>query len=170
VLIGVCLCPALELAQSLPPLTGTATAVVAELDGIIHPIASEYIDEAISQADATGADVVVIVLRTPGGLLDSTRDIVSRLIASRAPVVVFVGPSGARAASAGFILTIAADVAVMHPARTSERHTRCRARDSPPTRPRRTRPPCTGAIPRCAGVRAGPHNGHSVNLARRTLR
>jgi membrane-bound serine protease (ClpP class) len=115
VLIGVCLCPALELAQSPPPSTGTATAVVAELDGIIHPIASEYIDEAISQADATGADVVVIVLRTPGGLLDSTRDIVSRLIASRAPVVVFVGPSGARAASAGFILTIAADVAVMAP-------------------------------------------------------
>ena len=57
----------------------------------------------------------MIVLRTPGGLLDSTRDIVSRLIASRAPVVVFVGPSGARAASAGFILTIAADVAVMAP-------------------------------------------------------
>jgi membrane-bound serine protease (ClpP class) len=83
VLIGVCLCPALELAQSPPPSTGTATAVVAELDGIIHPIASEYINEAISQADATGADVVVIVLRTPGGLLDSTRDIVSRLIASR---------------------------------------------------------------------------------------
>jgi membrane-bound serine protease (ClpP class) len=58
---------------------------------------------------------VVIVLRTPGGLLDSTRDIVTRMIASHAPVVVFVGPSGARAASAGFILTIAADVAVMAP-------------------------------------------------------
>ena len=59
--------------------------------------------------------MVVIVLRTPGGLLDSTRDIVSRMITSRAPVVVFVGPAGARAASAGFVLTIAADVAVMAP-------------------------------------------------------
>ena len=113
-LIGLCVWPVLQFAQSRAP-THTPTAVVAELDGIIHPIATEYVDEAITQADAAGADVVVIVLRTPGGLLDSTRDIVSRIIASRAPVVVFVGPSGARAASAGFILTIAADVAVMAP-------------------------------------------------------
>ena len=57
----------------------------------------------------------MLVLRTPGGLLDSTRTMVSRMITSRAPVVVFVGPSGARAASAGFILLIAADVAAMAP-------------------------------------------------------
>jgi membrane-bound serine protease (ClpP class) len=114
VLIGLCVWPVLQFAQSRAP-ANNPTAVVAELDGIIHPIATEYVDEAITQADAAGADVVVIVLRTPGGLLDSTRDIVSRMIASRAPVVVFVGPSGARAASAGFILTIAADVAVMAP-------------------------------------------------------
>jgi membrane-bound serine protease (ClpP class) len=114
-LIGLCLWPAIHLAQSPQPSVKAPIAVVAELDGIIHPIATEYVDEAIAQADAAGADVVVIVLRTPGGLLDSTRDIVSRMIASRAPVVVFVGPSGARAASAGFILTIAADVAVMAP-------------------------------------------------------
>jgi membrane-bound serine protease (ClpP class) len=115
VLVGLCLCPALQLAQSRGASTDSPTAIVAELDGIIHPIAVEYIDEAIAQADDASADVVVIVLRTPGGLLDSTRDIVSRMIASRAPVVVFVGPAGARAASAGFILTIAADVAVMAP-------------------------------------------------------
>jgi membrane-bound serine protease (ClpP class) len=115
VLAGLCVWPALPLAQSPRTSTEAPTAVVAELDGIVHPIAAEYLDEAIAQADASGADVVVIVLRTPGGLLDSTRDIVSRMIASRAPVVVFVGPSGARAASAGFILTIAADVAVMAP-------------------------------------------------------
>jgi membrane-bound serine protease (ClpP class) len=90
-------------------------AVVAELDGVIHPVAAEYITGVIDLADASGAAVVVLVLRTPGGLLDSTRDIVSRMISSRTPVVVFVGPSGARAASAGFILTIAADVAVMAP-------------------------------------------------------
>jgi len=90
-------------------------AVVAELDGIIHPVSAEYLTSVIDQGDAAGADVVIIVLRTPGGLLDSTRDIVSRMIRSRAPVVVFVGPAGGRAASAGFILTIAADVAVMAP-------------------------------------------------------
>ena len=90
-------------------------AVVAELDGIIHPVSAEYLASVIDQSDTAGADVVIIVLRTPGGLLDSTRDIVSRMIRSRAPVVVFVGPAGGRAASAGFILTIAADVAVMAP-------------------------------------------------------
>ena len=90
-------------------------AIVAELDGIIHPVSAEYLIGAIDQADAAGADVVVIVLRTPGGLLDSTRDIVTRMINSRAPVAVFVGPAGGRAASAGFIITLAADVAVMAP-------------------------------------------------------
>jgi membrane-bound serine protease (ClpP class) len=89
--------------------------LVAELDGIIHPVAVEYVNGIIDQADTSGAEVVVFVLRTPGGLLDSTRDIVSRMITSRAPVVVYVGPSGARAASAGFIITLAADVAVMAP-------------------------------------------------------
>src|SRR4030095_5586491 len=114
-LVGVCLWAARQLAQPPRASAEKPLAVVAEFDGIIHPIATEYLDEAITQADASGAEVVVIVLRTPGGLLDSTRDIVSRLIKSRAPVVVFVGPSGARAASAGFILTIAADVAGMAP-------------------------------------------------------
>jgi membrane-bound serine protease (ClpP class) len=115
ILIGLCVLPAVLSAQSPRASADTTTAVVAEFDGIVHPIAAEYLDEAISQAETSGAEVVVIVLRTPGGLLDSTRDIVSRMIASRVPVVVFVGPSGARAASAGFILTIAADVAVMAP-------------------------------------------------------
>jgi membrane-bound serine protease (ClpP class) len=90
-------------------------AIVAELDGIIHPVSAEYLTGVIDQADTTGADIVVIILRTPGGLLDSTRDIVTRMITSRAPVVVFVGPAGGRAASAGFILTLASDVAVMAP-------------------------------------------------------
>jgi membrane-bound serine protease (ClpP class) len=89
--------------------------IVAELDGIIHPVAAEFLTTVIDRADTSGADVVVIVLRTPGGLLESTRTIVSRMITSRAPVVVFVGPAGARAASAGFILTLAGDVAAMAP-------------------------------------------------------
>ena len=115
IFIGCCLWAAFPLAQAQRGSTNAPVAVVADLDGIIHPIAAEYIDEAITEADTSGADVVIIVLRTPGGLLDSTRDIVSRMIGSRAPVVVYVGPSGARAASAGFVMAIAADVTVMAP-------------------------------------------------------
>jgi membrane-bound serine protease (ClpP class) len=97
------------------PASERPRIVVAELDGIIHPVSAEYITGVIDQADTSGADAVVLILRTPGGLLDSTQTIVSRMITSRAPVVVFVGPAGARAASAGFIITIAADVDVMAP-------------------------------------------------------
>jgi membrane-bound serine protease (ClpP class) len=88
---------------------------LAEYDGIIHPVAAEFFDNLIDRAEAADASLVVIVLRTPGGLLESTRTIVSRMIASRVPVAVFVSPSGSRAASAGFILTLAADVAAMAP-------------------------------------------------------
>jgi membrane-bound serine protease (ClpP class) len=96
------------------PATDTRPlVVVAEYDGIIHPIAAEYFAETIDAADTGSAALVVFVLRTPGGLLDSTRDIVSRMIRSRAPVAVLVAPSGARAASAGFIIAIAADVMAM---------------------------------------------------------
>ena len=98
-----------------PEAAARPRAVVAELDGIIHPVAAEFLGDVFSEADTSGADVVVIVLRTPGGLLESTRTIVSRMITSRAPVVVFIAPAGARAASAGFILALAADVAAMAP-------------------------------------------------------
>ena len=107
------LLPAAAPAQ--PPASQRPRAIVAEYDGIIQPVAAEFFANAIDRAEASRADVVVIVLRTPGGLVDSMQSIVSRMIVSRPPVVVFVGPSGARAASAGFILALAADVAVMAP-------------------------------------------------------
>ena len=88
---------------------------VAEVDALIQPASAEFITQVIDTADEAGADLVVLVLRTPGGLVDSTRDINTSIIEARMPVVVFVGPSGARAASAGFLITIAADVAVMAP-------------------------------------------------------
>ena len=97
------------------PPADRPVALVAELDGIIHPISAEYLTGVIDQADTTGADLVVFILRTPGGLLDSTQQIVSRMITSRAPVAVLVAPPGARAASAGFVITIAADIAAMAP-------------------------------------------------------
>ena len=69
----------------------------------------------IEMADAAGAALLVFTLRTPGGLVDSTRDIITPSSHAKTPVAVFVGPSGTRAASAGFLLTIAADVAAMAP-------------------------------------------------------
>jgi membrane-bound serine protease (ClpP class) len=100
-------------AQEVPERT--TPVLVAEYDGIIHPIAAEFLTEWLDRADRSNAAAAVLILRTPGGLLDSTRAIVSRIIAARTPVVVFVAPSGARAASAGFLITLAADVAAMSP-------------------------------------------------------
>ncbi len=87
----------------------------AEVDSIIHPVSADYMIETMDRADRAGAALVVFTLRTPGGLVDSTRDIITHMLASKTPVAIFIGPSGARAASAGFLLTIAADVAAMAP-------------------------------------------------------
>jgi membrane-bound serine protease (ClpP class) len=88
---------------------------VAEVDSIIHPVSAEYMTGTLAEADRANAALVVFTLRTPGGLVDSTRDIVSGMIAATTPVVMFVTPSGSRAASAGFLLMLAADVAAMAP-------------------------------------------------------
>ena len=93
----------------------TPVVYTAEVDGIIQPVVAEYIRGAIARADAANARLLVITLRTPGGLLDTTRDINTAIIQSKTPVAVWVGPSGSRAASAGFLITMAADVAAMAP-------------------------------------------------------
>lgn len=87
----------------------------ADVDSIIHPVSAEYMIKTIERADAERATLLVFRLRTPGGLVDSTRQIVSRIIAASTPIAVFVAPSGSRAASAGFILVLSADVAAMAP-------------------------------------------------------
>jgi membrane-bound serine protease (ClpP class) len=87
----------------------------ATVDALIHPVSAEFIIDTIDRADRDGAALLVFTLRTPGGLLDSTHDIVSKMLSAKTPVAVFVGPSGSRAASAGFLITIAADVAAMSP-------------------------------------------------------
>src|SRR5687768_9566564 len=80
---------------------------VAPVDDIIHPISAEFILDAIDTADAHGAAVLIIPLETPGGLVESTRTIITRLVAARTPIVVFVGSAAGRAASAGFLITLA---------------------------------------------------------------
>jgi membrane-bound serine protease (ClpP class) len=92
-----------------------ADIVRVKLDDMIHPISDEYVGRALDDAAARNADAVIIELRTPGGLETSMRGIVEKIIKSRVPVIVWVGPSGSRAASAGFFILEAADVAAMAP-------------------------------------------------------
>ena len=87
----------------------------AVVDALIHPVSAEFITQTIARADADDAALVVVTLRTPGGLVESTRSINTSIINAETPVVVYVGPSGTRAASAGFLITIAADVSAMAP-------------------------------------------------------
>jgi len=104
------------LLAALAPQDSPAPIVyTTEVDGIIHPVATAHIRRTLSEADAAKASLVVIFLRTPGGLVDSTRDINSAIIQARTPVAVFVAPSGSRAASAGFLIEMAADIAAMAP-------------------------------------------------------
>ena len=84
-------------------------------DLTVNPASAAWVDEALSDADKAGADLVVFRLDTPGGLDDSTREIVKDFLAAPMPVVVYVSPNGARAASAGLFITQAADVAAMAP-------------------------------------------------------
>ncbi|CAN5144924.1 nodulation protein NfeD [soil metagenome] len=83
--------------------------------GAISPASAEFIADAIGRAQEAGAQALVIELDTPGGLVESTRDIVQAVLASRVPVIVYVAPRGARAGSAGVFLTLAAHVAAMAP-------------------------------------------------------
>ena len=91
-------------------------AVVINVDGVINPVKDRYIGRALEEAQDSGAVLVVVRLDTPGGLLDSTRDIVERLLDSPVPTAVYVSPRGARAGSAGTFITAAANFAVMAPA------------------------------------------------------
>jgi membrane-bound serine protease (ClpP class) len=85
------------------------------INDTIHPITDEFIGRAIDQAQREHDDAVIIELTTPGGLLDSTRAIVEKIMTSSVPVIVYVGPAGSRAASAGFFIVESADVAAMAP-------------------------------------------------------
>lgn len=105
----------MALAGGAPAGAAQEHVVVATLDGVIDPITDNYVVSAIDQAASGHATALVIALDTPGGLDTSMRDIIKHMLAAPLPVVIFVSPSGARAASAGLYITEAADVAVMAP-------------------------------------------------------
>jgi membrane-bound serine protease (ClpP class) len=95
--------------------TARADVLRLKLDDQITPASAELIASAIDRAERENATALIIMLNTPGGLDTSMREIVARIDASRVPVIIYVAPSGARAASAGAVILMAADVAAMAP-------------------------------------------------------
>ena len=104
------LCCGLAGAQPAGP-----TIVQIDFDDIVHPVSADFVKAGLAHAGEIQAQAVVLRLNTPGGLADSMRDIVEAILASPVPVIAWVGPSGSRAASAGFFILLAADAATMAP-------------------------------------------------------
>jgi membrane-bound serine protease (ClpP class) len=98
-------------------ISSPASAEVLKIvvNDTIHPITDEYIGRALVEAERNQDQALLIEINTPGGLLESTRDIIEKILAAPVPVVIYVTPSGSRAASAGFFLLESADVAAMAP-------------------------------------------------------
>ncbi len=90
-------------------------AIAVDIDGMVHPVTTEIVSSAIAEAKQQNAALVIVRLNTPGGLMDAMRDTIAQIIASPVPVVTYVEPSGSRAASAGFFLLEAGDLAAMAP-------------------------------------------------------
>ena len=99
----------------LPVSVLAQTVVSMKIDGTINPVSADFIHNGIAKAEKEKAECLIIHLNTPGGLLQSTRVIVSDMLASNVPVVVFVSPGGSHAGSAGVFITLAANIAAMAP-------------------------------------------------------
>ncbi|MFO7798548.1 NfeD family protein [Rhodohalobacter sp.] len=96
--------------------TGSSSVSVISVTGTIGPTATQYITRSLRKSSEAGDELLIIQLDTPGGLLDSTQDIVQELLGSAHPVAVYVSPQGANAGSAGTFITLAAHIAAMAPA------------------------------------------------------
>jgi membrane-bound serine protease (ClpP class) len=86
-----------------------------QLNGVVEPIQATYISEGLKEAERRHADLVLITMDTPGGLSDSMKDVVQNILSSPVPVAVYISPTGARGASAGFFILLSADIAAMAP-------------------------------------------------------
>ncbi len=89
------------------------TVVVITIEGTVNPVLLDYVERGIEEAERTGAQALIIQIDTPGGLYDTTLELIQLILGSRVPVVVYVAPAGARAASAGFYLLQSGDIAAM---------------------------------------------------------
>ena len=99
----------------LPASVASQTVVSMKIDGAINPVSADFIRDGIKNAHNAKAECLIIHLNTPGGLLKSTRVIVSEMLESPVPVIVYVSPGGAHAGSAGVFITLAAHIAAMAP-------------------------------------------------------
>ena len=97
------------------PLAAAPRVIAVDIDGAVHPITVEIVEQAVGEARHENAVCILIRLNTPGGLLGATREAIEKLAAAPMPVVTYVTPSGGRAASAGFFLLEAGDIAAMAP-------------------------------------------------------
>ena len=93
----------------------SADVLKISINDAIQPVTAEFIGRALDLAAANHDQAVLIEINTPGGLVDSTRDIIEKIVASPVPVIIYVTPSGSRAASVGFFILESADVAAMAP-------------------------------------------------------
>ncbi|MGH2377869.1 MAG: NfeD family protein [Candidatus Limnocylindria bacterium] len=91
------------------------TVIVGRIEGVINPVTARYVDRLIEDGEQRGVAAVVFTINTPGGLLDSTTRITSRMLTATVPVITYVSPAGSRAASAGTFITMAGHVAAMAP-------------------------------------------------------
>jgi membrane-bound serine protease (ClpP class) len=112
-LIGILTATAIAMASGAQ--AANSRVDVLTVNGVINPVTANYVNRGINQAEEANAAACVIQLDTPGGLDTSMRDIVKDIVDSKVPVVVYVSPAGARAASAGVFVTMAAHVAAMAP-------------------------------------------------------
>jgi membrane-bound serine protease (ClpP class) len=103
------------LVPAVPTRAAEPHVLVATLNGVINPITDSYISKAVDRAVSGQANALIIQMDTPGGLDTSMRGIIKKILNAPVPVVIFVAPSGARAASAGLYITEAADIAAMAP-------------------------------------------------------
>jgi len=92
-----------------------AGILTLQVSDVIQPIVAEYVVRGISEAETESANAIIISLSTPGGLDQSMRQIIEKILISRVPVICFVGPGGTRAASAGFFILLSSDLAIMAP-------------------------------------------------------
>lgn len=109
---------AASLGGSFVSAASSTTVEVLTVDGTIVPVVADYVDRGISQAEDANAGICVIELNTPGGLLDSTDRIVSKIMNAEVPIVVYVSPVNAWAASAGTFITLSGHIAAMTPGTT----------------------------------------------------
>lgn len=104
------------LGLGLSAFAAGPTVLVGHIDGAINPVTARYVDRVVDEGEKNNVAAIVFLINTPGGLIDSTHQITARFLDARVPIVTYVAPTGARAASAGTFITLAGNIAAMAPA------------------------------------------------------